>query len=179
MTSPPEDLQRRIREADREAAVQRLQEAYAEGQLTHEEMDQRLDGVLTASTRGDLEAVLAVLPPEEPGTVAEIGAAGGRIRRTGAWKVPRTLKVASAFGRVRLDLSRAVIDHPVIDIELQIGTGSARITVPRDAVVDLGGLTTGWKDVRYKPRAAKGKGPTIRITGAMGMGRLKIRHAFR
>ncbi|MFE0421225.1 DUF1707 domain-containing protein [Streptomyces sp. NPDC058953] len=177
MTSVPEDLSRRIREDDRDAAVRRLQEAYAEGHLSHEEMDGHLGRALAATTHGDLAAVLAVLPAEEPPTVAEIGAAGGRIRRTGAWRVPRNLKVTSGYGRVKLDLSRAVFDGPVVDIELRIGTGNARITVPRGATVELDGLTTGWKDTRYKPPATPGAGPTIRITGVMGFGRLKIRHA--
>jgi hypothetical protein len=101
--------------------------------------------------------------------------------RRGVWRVPRILKVESAFGRLRLDLSRAVIEHPVVDIELQLGTGRAKIKVPRDAVVDFEGLQTGWKDSRYKPRRRSpgADGPTIRISGAMGFGRLTIRHARR
>jgi hypothetical protein len=55
---------------------------------------------------------------------------------------------------VHLDLSRAVIEHPAVDIELQLGTGKAKITVPRDAIVDVEGLRTGWKDPRYKDPAA-------------------------
>jgi hypothetical protein len=102
-----------------------------------------------------------------------------RIRRRGAWRVPRFLKVESAFGRVRLDLSRAVIEHPVIDIELHLGTGRATITVPRDATVDVEGLRTVWKDPRYKPRGPRTGAPKIRISGAMGFGRLRIRHARR
>jgi len=84
------------------------------------------------------------------------------------------------YGRVHLDLSRAVIAHPAVGIELQLGTGRAKITVPRDAVVDFEELRTGWKDTRYRPRQPSGPGgPTIRISGAMGYGRLKIRHARR
>lgn len=36
-----------------------------------------------------------------------------------------------------LDLSHAVLEHPVIDIELAPGTGRARITVPRDTTVEV------------------------------------------
>jgi hypothetical protein len=112
--------------------------------------------------------------------MSTIAAAGGRIKRSGAWRVPRILKVESAYGRVRLDLSRAVIEHPVVDIELQLGTGRAKITVPRDAIVEYEDLHTGWKDTRYKPRPSSGRGgPTIRIFGTMGFGRLTIRHARR
>jgi hypothetical protein len=52
--------------------------------------------------------------------------------------------------------------------------------VPRDAIVDAEDLHTGWKDPRYKPRRRSRPGtPRIRISGTMGLGRLKIRHARR
>ncbi|MEU6841818.1 DUF1707 domain-containing protein [Streptomyces sp. NPDC046716] len=180
MTSPREHASPLLTEPDRETAVQRLQEAYAEERISREEMDEGLGHVLTAKTRSELESALASLPDEPPGATATIAAAGGRIVRRGMWRVPRNLTVASAFGRVHLDLSRAVFEHPVVDIELQVGTGRARITVPRDAVVDVEDLHTGWKDLRYRPgRGSRSGGPTIRITGTMGFGRLKIRHARR
>jgi hypothetical protein len=169
-----------IGDDDRDAAVQRLQDAYAEGHISHEEMDERLHQVLTARTRGELAPALASLPEEKAGATSTIAAATGRIRRRGAWRVPRTLKVESAFGKVHLDLSRAVIEHPVVDIELRLATGRAKITVPRDATVDVEGLRTAWKDTFYKARRrSRPGGPTIRISGAMGFGRLKIRHARR
>ncbi|MFI2203828.1 DUF1707 domain-containing protein [Streptomyces sp. NPDC020192] len=180
MTSSSEDPSTPLSEDDRETAVRRLQEAYADERISHEEMDERLDRVLTAKTHGDLAVALTSLPEEKPAATSAIGAAGGRIRRGGVWRVPRVLKVESAFGRVRLDLSRAVIEHPVVDIELRLGTGGARITVPRDAIVEVEGLHTGWKDVRYRTRrSSRPGGPTIRISGAMEFGRLKIRHARR
>ncbi|MET7513080.1 DUF1707 domain-containing protein [Streptomyces sp. NPDC005480] len=180
MNLPQENPARPISEDDRNTAVQRVQEAYAEGHLSHEEMDERLQQVLTAKTHSDLGPALASLPEEDAGTSSTIGALGGRIQRRGAWRVPRILKVESAFGSVRLDLSRAVFEHPAVDIELQVGTGRARITVPRDAIVDVEGLHTGWKDLRYKaPRSSGRGGPRIRISGTMGFGRLKIRHARR
>ncbi|MET7704117.1 DUF1707 domain-containing protein [Streptomyces sp. NPDC005485] len=180
MTSLPEDSPQLIGEDDRDTAVQRLQEAYTEGLISHEELDERLHQVLTAKAHGELVSALGSLPRERPGTTSTIAAAGGRILRRGAWRVPRTLKVESAYGRARLDLSRAIIEYPVVDIELQLGTGGARITVPCDAVVDVDGLRTGWKDLRYKaPQRSRPGGPTIRISGTMGFGRLKIRHARR
>ncbi|MFE0172225.1 DUF1707 domain-containing protein [Streptomyces sp. NPDC059002] len=181
MTDVPEDLPQLIDEDERDAAVRRLQEAYAAGRIPHDEMDARLDKVLTAKTQGDLVSAVASLPAEKQGSTSTIGAASGRIKRHGAWQVPQTLKVESAYARVHLDLSQAVIEYPVVDIELQLGTGRAKITVPRDATVDLDGLHTEWKDMRYKaPRRARpGDGPTIRIFGAMGYGRLTVRHARR
>ena len=180
MTPLPEGPPASIGEDDRDAAVRRLREAYAEGLVPHEELDGRLHQALTAESRGDLVSALASLPEEDPATTSTIAVAGGLIKRRGAWRVPRILKVGSAFGRVRLDLSRAIIEHPVVDIELRLGTGGAAITVPRDAVVDVEGLETGWKDLRYRPpRRSRPGGPTIRVSGAMGFGRLKIRHGRR
>ncbi|MER7193896.1 DUF1707 SHOCT-like domain-containing protein [Streptomyces flaveolus] len=182
MAPLPEDTPPLIGEDDRDTAVQRLQEAYSEGLISHEELDERLHQVLTAEARSELVSALSSLPEEHPGTPSTIAAAGGRIQRRGVWRVPRFLKVNSAYGRVRLNLSRAIIEHPVVDIELQLGTGGARITVPRDAVVDTEGLRTGWKDLRYKaPRrpSPRPAGPEIRISGTLGFGRLKIRHARR
>ncbi|WP_030669118.1 DUF1707 SHOCT-like domain-containing protein [Streptomyces sp. NRRL B-1347] len=181
MPTFPDDPATLIGDDDRETAARRLQEAYAGGYLSHEEMDARLHRALSATTREELASALASLPEPQEEDPATIAAAGGRIVRRGAWRVPRTLKVQSAYGRVRLDLSRAVIEHAVVDIELQLGTGRARITVPHDAIVDVERLHAGWKDVLYKvPRRTSGPaGPTIRISGAMGFGRLKVRHARR
>ncbi|WP_329380142.1 DUF1707 SHOCT-like domain-containing protein [Streptomyces sp. NBC_01716] len=180
MTSLPENRPPRISETDRDTAVRRLQEAYAEGHIAHEEMDALLNQALTAQTHDALAQALAPLPAEKPATPSTIAVHAGRIQRRGPWRVPRTLKVESAFGSVRLDLSRAIIEHPVIDIELQLGTGGAKVTVPRDAIVEFENLGTGWKDMRYKPPRHSGPGgPTIRISGTMGFGRLKIRHARR
>jgi hypothetical protein len=176
----PEDPSSLIGEDDRDAAVRRLQGAYTEGHISHEEMDERLHQVLTAKTHGELASALATLPAENAGTTSTIAAVSGRIRRRGPWRVPRVLKVESAFGRVHLDLSRAVFEHPVVDIELQLGTGGAKITVPRDAIIDVEGLRTGWKDSHYKTRRrSRPGGPKIRISGTMGLGRLTIRHAWR
>ncbi|MFH8347576.1 DUF1707 domain-containing protein [Streptomyces sp. NPDC018045] len=180
VTSPQKDPSSLLSEDDREKAVQRLREAYAEERISHEEMDKLLDQLLTARTHSELASALNSLPEEVPDTPSTIAAAGGRIQRRGAWRVPRTLKVESAYARVHLNLSRAVIEHPDIDIELQLGTGGATIIVPRDAIVDVEGLHTGWKDLRYKPRQRSHPGgPKIRLSGAMGFGRLKIRHARR
>ncbi|KUJ65004.1 hypothetical protein ACZ90_52620 [Streptomyces albus subsp. albus] len=180
MTAPPEDRPPSISEDDRDTAVRRLQDAYAEGHISHEDLDVRLHRVLTGTTHGELVSALSSLPAENAGTTSTIAAAGGRIRRRGEWRVPRSLKVESAFGNVYLDLSRAVIEHSAVDIELQLGTGRAKITVPRDAIVDIEDLRTGWKDSRYKSRGhSRSGGPRIRISGSMGFGRLTIRHARR
>ena len=44
----PNDVPPRITEDDREATVRRLQEAFAEGHISHAEMDDHLRAILTA-----------------------------------------------------------------------------------------------------------------------------------
>jgi hypothetical protein len=86
---------------------------------------------------------------------------------------------------VDLDLSRAIFEEPSVVIQLQLTYGRARITVPADAVVDLDGLTTVWKQPKYRaPQGAGTGGPTIRIFGrstpvvgpVIGPGRHRRRH---
>lgn len=182
MTLSQEDPQTPLAEHDRDTALRRVRDAYGQGLLTHEELDDHVQRVLTARTRGDLAPALSALPAE-PDSAVTVSAAVGRIRRGRGWRVPRTLTVASAFAKVRLDLSRAVLEHPEVDIELRLGTGSARIVVPRDAVVELDSVVAPMKDTRYRARTRTGAdgpaGPRIRITGTMGLGRLTVRHARR
>src|ERR1035441_3050516 len=59
MTTGP-DL--RIGDADREAAAARLREHYAQGRLTLEEFNQRLDAVFAATTQSQLSALTRDLP---------------------------------------------------------------------------------------------------------------------
>lgn len=57
----------RASDADRDRVAARLREHFAEGRLTHEELDERLTVALNAKTYGELRRVLVDLP--EPGPV--------------------------------------------------------------------------------------------------------------
>ncbi|WP_427892533.1 DUF1707 SHOCT-like domain-containing protein [Kribbella sp. GL6] len=178
MTS--EDRSPAIGDVDRNAAVERVQAAYTGGYLTHGEMEQQLDEVLSARTRFDLELAVAALPALPAGSTSTINAASGRIVRRGGWRLPRYLKVVSMYGRVRLDLSQAQFEDGAVDIDLNVMHGGVKITLPRNAVVDFDSVHTEWKDTRYKPaRNPAADGPRVRLTGVLGFGRLKIRHARR
>ncbi|MGV9317118.1 DUF1707 SHOCT-like domain-containing protein [Streptomyces sp. NPDC003691] len=177
MPSLPDNVPPRISEVDRDAAVERLQDAFAEGHISSEEMDSRLQTALTAKTRVELASALASLPDGDAGHSVTVNAVGGLIHRRGRWRVPRHLSINSGMGKVYLNLSRAVIDYPVIDIELHLQYGWARIIVPADAQVDLEDLHADWKQPAYTPpRYSEANGLRIRISGTMGHGRLRVRH---
>jgi DUF1707 SHOCT-like domain len=93
----------RIGDAEREAVATELREHYAQGRLTLDEFDQRLEAVFKATTQRDLNLITTDLPhaaaPSAPLPVA--GAAGyGHAGQGGAWGSGR---------RVRLGLFPVII----------------------------------------------------------------------
>jgi hypothetical protein len=60
---PPADPDARIGDAERDETVTLLGDAAAEGYLTPDELDTRLQTALTARTQADLQALRADLPP--------------------------------------------------------------------------------------------------------------------
>jgi hypothetical protein len=162
---------------EHEAAFERIKTAYADEVISYDEMEQRLDAVLTAATGGEVLAVIADLPAAVEDGALEIEAINGRIKRLGTWRVPRRIRISSEYGKVKLDLSQAQFESDKVEIDLQLTYGRARIIVPRSAVVDLDGLVTDWKQPSYRrPRHGPVSRPLIRITGHMEYGRLKVRH---
>ena len=157
----------------------RVRDAYADGQITHEDLETLLDRVLTTTSRDDVAAVLAALPAAADERAVEISAIKGKIRREGRWQVPRRLRISSEYGDVRLDLTQAAFAAPEVEIELELTYGGARIVVPEGATVDLEGLRTDWKQPTYDDarRTPGAGGLLVRITGHLEYGRLKVRHA--
>jgi hypothetical protein len=52
----------RVGDADREGVAAQLRDGYADGRLTLDELNERLDKAFAAKTRGDLDALLQDLP---------------------------------------------------------------------------------------------------------------------
>lgn len=65
----------RVGDAEREAAAAELREHYASGRLTLDELNERVDKALAATTRGDLNALMTDLPSARPGW-SSAGASG-------------------------------------------------------------------------------------------------------
>ena len=56
------DDRMRASDADREAVAAKLRDHYAEGRLTHDELDERVSVALTAKTFGELRTLTTDLP---------------------------------------------------------------------------------------------------------------------
>jgi hypothetical protein len=94
----------RIGDADREAAAASLREHYAQGRLTLEEFNERLDAVFKATTQRQLNLLThdlprAAAPPSPPLPVAGVSG-GGRERARDDW---------SGRHRLRLGVFPAII----------------------------------------------------------------------
>jgi hypothetical protein len=59
---PPERSDVRVSDSDRQAVIEALQRHTGDGRLTLEEFEERVDEVLSARTRADLDATLRELP---------------------------------------------------------------------------------------------------------------------
>ena len=63
----------RIGDADREAAATSLREHYAQGRLTLDEFNQRLDAVFAATTQSQLNQITRRSPARRPAARAAAG----------------------------------------------------------------------------------------------------------
>ena len=191
MTAPPPDPARgiRISDADRERAAGRLHRAMAEGRITISEMEERLTVVYAARYESDLRPPLADLPADVPvpsvpttpaGPALVLKAGMSTIKRTGPWAVPARLRVQSGMGSVVLDFCDAQNPHPVVEIELDLGAGSARLLVPDDATANVDDLVPGMGSVKSKvPSTPRPGAPHFVIHGRTAMGSVMIRRRYR
>lgn len=170
----------RIGDGDREVALVALHQAELEGRLTRSELEKRVQRLAEARARADVQALLADLPDtilaRIPEDVVELSVTSGSITRRGRWTVPRLLRVSSSSGKVRLDLSEAVIAHDLVEIELTIGSPSAHIVLPRGSSANINQLHGG--TVRSKVPDAGGT-PHFRISGQSRTGTVRIRYPRR
>jgi hypothetical protein len=135
----------RASDSEREETVVRLREAAAEGRLTVEELDERIDAAYAATTRAELEPLTADLPDSLPasgrverggGTTFLLGFLGAGDRR-GRWRVGEQVTVVNVLGGADLDLREATLAAPEVTIRVFSFLGGSDIIVPDDVHVEL------------------------------------------
>ncbi len=163
--------------AERDAAAQRLQLAFAEQRLTDDEFDHRIRAALTARTTGELERLTADLPAATQGAPLAAAANGtkpgkfaiaykGSIRRAGRWSVPRRLLFAVYKGSGYLDLRAAELTAPVTTIRAIAYKSHTQIVLPPGVRVEADGIgvSTGHPDGQWPGQLAPGA-PVVQIKG--------------
>lgn len=190
---PPENRGIRISDADREQAAQLLHQALTEGRITLSELEDRLAVVYAAKYEADLRPPLADLPGAEVVTASSVRpvapsnaepvvlrAGMSTIKRSGAWDVPARLRVQSAMGSVVLDFCDTVIPHVVVDIEVDLGAGSAKFLVPDEATANVDGVVASMGTVKSNVPSLQRQGvPHFVVHGRAGMGSVTIRRRYR
>lgn len=187
---PPDPPGIRISDADRERAAARLQQALAEGRITVAELEERLSVVYAARYEADLVPPLADLPGGvvATGTPAPIArqeaplvlkAGMSTLKRTGDWDVPARLQLHSGMGTIVLDFCDAVLHHPVVDVEVEVGAGTVRLLVPEGATANVDDVVSGMGTVKSKvPSRPREGAPHFVVHGRTGMGTVVVRHRY-
>lgn len=169
----------RASDADREAVVEQLREAAAEGRIDLDELDARLNLALTAKTYGDLAPLTDDLVPVVQDTGEPLTLRGGMhgVRREGGWKVPPHLLVYGGMGGARLDFSRAECRLREVELEVNAQMGGVRIVVPEGWAVDTDALDPSLGGLKDRTSGERLPGaPLLRITGTCGMGGVRLRN---
>lgn len=145
----------RASDQERDAAVQRLQAAFAEGRLTDQEFDERMRAALAARTHADLDALFADLPassapvvPRPAGPVT--GLRPGRyavayknsVRYSGRWRVPERFRAVVYKGGGVIDLRAAELTAPVTSVLAVAYKSTIEIIVPPGVRVEMSGFGT-------------------------------------
>ncbi|XVQ83462.1 DUF1707 SHOCT-like domain-containing protein [Microbispora siamensis] len=76
----------RIGDRERDEVTRLLHDAFAQGRITREELDERLDATLSARTAEDLRRVTADLPGAWPNDASDGGRWAGDARAGGPWR---------------------------------------------------------------------------------------------
>jgi hypothetical protein len=175
------DVELRLSDAEREAAVVRLREACAEGRLTLAEFSQRADNAYAARTAAELEPVVGDLPAvaapsrKHPRRFV-LGLFGGPTLN-GRWRVARRLFAFCVFAGVDLDLRRAELSDPVVTIYLLTLFGGADVYVPRGVEVDLRGFAVFGGNDESGDEGEIGPGaPLVRVIALTVFGGADVRH---
>ena len=185
----------RASDADREQVATVLSTAYAEGRLTLEEHDERVDRLMAAKTFDDLIPITrdlvvigtptAVATPQPSSrftidTTAQNSqsdnmiAIFGGVTRSGRWRVRKNIQALALFGGMDLDLRNAIFEAPVVEISGFWCFGGLDIKVPEGIDVrDQTAGVFGGTDIRDIGDPAPGA-PTLVIKGMTLFGGVSV-----
>jgi hypothetical protein len=179
-TNPEPDPDATVSQTDRDAAVDILKEAAADGRLNLEEFSDRVGGALAATGREQLAAATKGLPSAEiVGTarsVSSIVTFFGDRRQVGRWRLPGRLRVFPIFGDVYLDLRNVLVSTEEVDIVAVTFMGDLCVDVPEGVSVELAGFDLfGDRELRLKPVRRLPGTPRIRVRAYGLFGDIDVR----
>jgi Domain of unknown function (DUF1707) len=201
MSQPRPELRIGDRERDLIASV--LQHALAEGRITIDELDARLDAALRARTFADLDPLVADLLVEplstapawprlevesqpagatgtSPNNRLVLDAGWSSLTRSGRWDIPPFLLLNGAKSTLKVDCLQASPLAEIIDIQVVASMGAVTIVIPESWAAHTDRLVPSWGLARSTVSAKPDPGmPLLDLHGSVGWGRLTVRHANR
>ena len=181
MTDPspqPETL--RASDADRQAAVERLEQALAEGRITAEEFRQRTEGAYAATTTAALRPLLADLP-DQPVPTEVVGRRApanvvnvmGDVRLS-ASELPR--RVGTVLGNIRIDLRELRSGDERLELDLWTVLGDIDVILPEGVDGELEGFAVlGNRRVELAPVPRTPGTPRVVVRAHVVLGDLRLR----
>jgi len=183
----------------REAAIDRLCEAFADESLQMEEFERRLELAHRAETTSDLRSLLDDLPqenqavaerpagapaprdvarPAAPSRVPQrsivAGILGGGSRR-GGWVPASTTIAVGVMGGVSLDFRESPLPPGVTTVQCFAMWGGVEIVAPPGVHIDCSGIgILGGFDYRQEEPPTDPDAPVLRITGVAVMGGVDV-----
>lgn len=186
----------RVSNADRERVAKVLHDSMADGRLTVNELEERLDVVYAAKTFGELEPVTRDLPvgQQQPPAVMQQSAimpsnrVGGRgtssaavaimsgADRKGVWTVPPTFTAFTMMGGIEIDLTQAQFEDQETTIQAYAIMGGIDIYVPEDVIVRVSGFgLMGAFENTVRENTAPPGSPVIKVNGLALMGGVEVK----
>ena len=188
----------RASDADRDRVIDILRAATADGRLTADEFNERMEAALASRTFRELAPLTADLaiapatgpagrgpagrtPAPEPAPdedVIRIDQRGGSVQRTGQWVVPQRMELRPSWCDVTIDFTDAVIRHDTLHVDMRMRGGSLILVVGPGIVVDANSLATRYTDVVIHPATEPGTPVRLRIhlAGRMRYGYIEARY---
>jgi hypothetical protein len=178
----------RASDSDRDRAVEMLRGAASDGQLTVDELEERVSAAYAARTRRELERLTADVTPatathqgavtinEGPGGSRWVISIMGGHDKRGRWRIAPRCTVLSIMGGSTIDLNDAEFSSPVTEINVYSVIGGSEIRVPQGVNVQVSEFALmGGNDVQIGEEIAPRGGPTIHIRLVAIMGGSEVR----
>ena len=178
-------------DADRDRAVTQLREHVVEGRLTLDEFSERIGLALEARTVGDLRAVLVDLPAlssTNQELAQPLPAATAKKKRRwhvavmsghstkGRWRISGKTNAVAVMGGCDMDLRRAEIEGPEVEITAVAFWGGINIIVPEGFDVELQGFSfMGGRELRLRDVPIVRGSPRIVVRGFSIMGGIGVK----
>jgi hypothetical protein len=177
----PEQASLRASDADRQAAVERLEKALAEGRITAEEFRQRTEAAYAATSTAALRPLLADLPEHAPAaeivgrrSPANVVNVLGDVRLDARADLPR--RVGTVLGNIRIDLRDLRTGADVVELELWTVLGDVDVVLAEGVDGELEGFAVlGNRRVELAPVPRTPGTPRVVVRAHTMLGNLRLR----